>query len=320
MKVLFSTYPTSFSIPGGGEVQISNTKNYLEKLGVTVDYFDIYSPVNPAEYDLLHIFSVCTSMEYYANWAVRNNLPYVVSPIVWPVKYTDYERNRIRHILLNAKLILPNSNAEIDKIIKILAINDGGQFVSVINGIGKEEFSELDRDEKNIDSNFILNIANIDVRKNLSPLAEACKQLGLTLYLAGRIREVPYFEDLTSAYRDTIRYLGPVINGSEYHLSLLKKARAFALPSAYETPGIAAIEAGAAGVPVLLTEVGAGPEYFGDFATYCNPESVSSIQKGLEEIMTSAKTLPLEARRHFSSYTWRLAAEQTLAAYRKIIA
>lgn len=320
MKVLFSTYPTSFSVPGGGEHQITNTKKYLEKLGVEITKFDIWSPIDHLKFDLLHIFSVCNSMEFYVDWAIRNKVPYVVSPILWPnERYSDDESHRLRHIFNNAKYILPNSISEKSRIVTNLAIHDRGQFVKIINGIEPEKFLELNRNASLIDDNLVVSIANIDRRKNHLILAEACKRTDKKLILAGRIRDVNYFEEIISRYAGVVSYVGPIENSSEQHLNLLQKASIFALPSLCETPGIAAIEAGASAVPVLLTQIGAGPEYFGEHAVYCDPLSVESICDGLIILTNQSAIISKDGRDCFASYTWGLAAEQTFRVYQQVI-
>lgn len=320
MRVLFSTYPTSFSVPGGGEYQINNTKKYLERLGVEVVLFDIWAPISSDSFDVLHIFSVCNSMEFYADWAIKNGVPYVVSPILWPAeKYSDDEGHRLRHILNNAKCILPNSFSEKTRIIEKLNVPERAQFHKIVNGIEPEKFANINRIESSVRKDLVLSIANVDRRKNHKLLAEACAKLGKNLVIAGRIRDVSYFEEIMCSFSENVKYIGPVANGSQAHISLLKQAEIFALPSMCETPGIAAIEAGAAGVPVLLTEVGAGPEYFGDNALYCDPMSLDSICEGLLALSSRSTILSPEQRSCFMSYTWELAASQTLHTYQSAV-
>jgi len=318
MRVLFSTYPTSFAVPGGGEQQILNTKRYLQKLGVCIENFDIWTTVDHNKYDLLHIFSVCNSSEFYVDWAIRNKIPYVVSPILWPNEfYTDDEAHRLRHIFNNATFILPNSNAEKDRIIDILRISDKGQFVTILNGIESGKFLSINRNLDLIKLNTVLSIANIDRRKNHLLLANACKKTNKKLVLAGRIRDVDYFEEIFRKFSDHVIYVGPVANGSIEHLLLLEQSGLFALPSLCETPGIAALEAAASGIPVILTEVGAGKEYFGSHAKFCNPNSIDSIIEAIDEVDRTGYLLSDQSRKTIACYTWEVAASQTYDVYKK---
>jgi len=319
MKIRYTTYPTAFTTPGGGEMQIMKTLSAVQACGVDCELLDIYKPILRQDFDLLHLFSVCYSIELFVNWAEAVGMPFAVSPILWPTQYEEQERNRIRHILLRASLILPNSVAEKNKIIELLNIPDNGQFFVVPNGFETNIYSNIERNLETIQNNKVLCIANIDQRKNLDRLAEACENLNLFLVLAGAIRDLDYFNKLITKFPKVIEYHGSFENGSKQHLKLLQEARLFALPSYYETPGIAAIEAGSAGVPVLVTEVGAAPEYFGDHATYCNPLSLDSIIIGLNFILNKQPVLSRSSRDHYQAFSWKKSAKATVAAYQQVL-
>ncbi len=319
MKVLFVTYPTAFAIPGGGEAQIKNTLAKVRALGVDASFYDMYAPPNFDEIAFFHIFTVCYSMELFANLAIDSGVPYVVSPILWPEEYSEQERNRIRHILLRAKSILPNSKAEVSAIIDRLDIQDVGQFHSVPNGINPEKFLSLERSHRDSSQPSVLTVANIDRRKNIHLLANACKNLNVKLTITGKIRDASYFEQIINEFKDVINYTGPVQNGSEEHMNLLKEASVFALPSLYETPGVSAIEAGAAGLPVVVTSVGAAPEYFENNAIYCDPCSMDSIKNAISQALKVKPEISENARKSFAKYTWDLAAKETVNAYQRIM-
>ena len=55
MKVCFYVYPSAFQNPGGGEILLLKTKEYLEKAGVEVRLFDMCHD-RFQEGDLLHVF------------------------------------------------------------------------------------------------------------------------------------------------------------------------------------------------------------------------------------------------------------------------
>lgn len=319
MRVRYTTYPTAFTTPGGGEAQLLKTLLAIRASGLNCELLDIYKPISASDLDLLHLFSACYSIELFVNWSEMVGLPFAVSPILWPTQYEEQERNRIRHILLRAAIILPNSIAEKDRIIDLLNIPDKGQFFVVPNGFETQVFLNVDRNETYIKHNSVLCIANIDQRKNIASLAEACKRLNLRLVLAGAIRDPNYFNMLEQEFASVIQYCGIIENGSREHINLLQEAHVFALPSYYETPGIAAMEAGAAGVPVLVTEVGAAPEYFGEYATYCDPHSTDSIVEGLQALLKQNPILSSIARNHYGTFTWDRAAAATIDAYQKIL-
>ena len=57
MKVLFQSRTNLFDAPGGDMVQMLKTKEFLEKLGVTVDVSLEFEP-DLKDYDLVHLFNL----------------------------------------------------------------------------------------------------------------------------------------------------------------------------------------------------------------------------------------------------------------------
>jgi glycosyltransferase involved in cell wall biosynthesis len=93
----------------------------------------------------------------------------------------------------------------------------------------------------------------------------------------------------------------------------------FVLPSLYETPGIAALEAGLAGAKIVITPYGGTTEYFGESAVYVEPGSVSSIRDGIRMALARQRDGRLRDRIR-SRYLWSSVASQTKAAYERVIA
>ena len=58
-------------------------------------------------------------------------------------------------------------------------------------------------------------------------------------------------------------------------------ARVFALPSWFETPGLAALEAALAGCAVVITPFGSPREYFGDLVEYARPDRPGEVSRAL---------------------------------------
>jgi glycosyltransferase involved in cell wall biosynthesis len=319
MRVLYISYPTAFQTPGGGEMQMLRTFEEVKRLGIDAHLFNIFKKYTKKEIDFLHIFSVHLSIELIVTWANSISMPYVVSPIFWPTIREESERQRIRYILLNAKKVLPNSYEEIKKIKDMMEIPDNGQFVKIINGIDLKVFENINRSSRTIQQGTVLSIGNIDSRKNLHRLSQACGLLNMKLIIAGAIRDKIYFDKLISENYCEIIYIGHIDHGSERHKELLSQAQVFALPSEVETPGIAAIEAGSAGVPVVITSIGPTYEYFGSAAFYCDPLSVESIANAIKEAKNKYATLPKSEIDLFRSFTWERAGKETVEAYKKLL-
>jgi glycosyltransferase involved in cell wall biosynthesis len=171
---------------------------------------------------------------------------------------------------------------------------------------------------------FILAVGTIEPRKNYPRLLEAYREVRRRfevppLVIAGR----PGW-----AYGDTlqriadepgVRYLGHV---DEATLSALyESASVLAFPSLYEGFGLPLLEAMARGVPAVVGSAGALPELALAAAIPVNAEDPTSIAAGLERLLSDAalrEQLAVEGRRRAALFTWARAADQVLAALRRI--
>jgi glycosyltransferase involved in cell wall biosynthesis len=121
----------------------------------------------------------------------------------------------------------------------------------------------------NLTGQYVLTVASLTARKNLSSLDVTAKRLqthGIELVAAGGDR--PQFNNQDRAPH-MIRALGHVPD--EHLPGLYAGASAFVLPSWHEGFGLTCVEAMACGVPVVAARAGALPETCGDAARYADP-------------------------------------------------
>ena len=323
MNIALTTYQTAFFCPGGGEYQLLQTFRHLSRIRDDVALLDMYNP-GISNIKALHVFTVCSGVEHFVDVSIRYRLPLIVSPIHWPVpdEINELERTRIRSILRQASYILVNSNSEAHLLHNFYSLDDPTKFVPIVNGINYDSFdfsaNMYDQCSNNHSSLYskptILTLANIDRRKNLPRLAQACADLGLNLIVAGNIRDVREFNEAKRILPD-IMYHGPFSYSDQKFLDVIENVDAFALPSFYETPGLTAIEAALIGLPILITKVGSTYEYFGDDVAYCDPFSVSSISQGLSQALKNRLGSLKLREKILSNYTWSEAASQTSQVY-----
>jgi len=91
----------------------------------------------------------------------------------------------------------------------------------------------------------------------------------------------------------------------------------FILPTKYETPGRAALEAGLAGANIVITPNGGTKEYFMKYAEYPNPHSVGAIVKAIEVSLNTKKNDILKDYIQ-KNFIWDIIAERTLDVYKEI--
>lgn len=91
MKVLIQSRENFFDMPGGDMVQITKTKEQLEKLGINVDISLDLEP-DLSSYDLVHLTNITRVHETYIQVknARRQGKPVVLSTIFWPME--EFER------------------------------------------------------------------------------------------------------------------------------------------------------------------------------------------------------------------------------------
>lgn len=94
------------------------------------------------------------------------------------------------------------------------------------------------------------------------------------------------------------------------------------LPSLHEGFGLPALEAMAAGTPVLVGRAGALPEVCGDAALYCDPWSTESIASGLAQLARDGALrarLAAAGRARAATFSWDTCAAQTVTALKQAL-
>src|SRR3989338_8858482 len=81
-SIYFYVYPSAFQSPGGGEVLLLKTKEYLEKQGVEAHLFDMWND-RLNEGDLLHVFGSVKEALGLMETAKTKGVKIIHSPIIW---------------------------------------------------------------------------------------------------------------------------------------------------------------------------------------------------------------------------------------------
>jgi glycosyltransferase involved in cell wall biosynthesis len=116
---------------------------------------------------------------------------------------------------------------------------------------------------------------------------------------------------------DRIHIIEGLPNDSPLLESAYAACRVFALPSIFETPGIAALEAAVAGAGIVITPFGGTRDYFADEAIYVEPESTESIRSGLQRALAQGRPTGL-GERIADEYAWERVAARTAEIYWEI--
>jgi glycosyltransferase involved in cell wall biosynthesis len=341
MKITMACYQSVSLIHGGPRVQILRTKSELEKLGVDVTLFHPWESASQFRPDIFHLFSANLGTYHLARNIEPLSIPIVTSPIFFTqrsassIRLTlmiEHSLKRIRagiwtnygfteQILKASRAVLPNTSDE-SRLIQF-GMNIPAKKLSVIpNGVDPRFESgnpALFKKKYGIDK-FILNVGHIGpVRKNVLSLIRALRTIDHPAVIIGQIIGKDGEQCLKEAAENkNILIIPGLENESEMLASAYAACDVFALPSLFETPGIAALEAALAGAKIVITPHGGTREYFGAMAQYVDPHSVVSIRAGILAALKEKRSNDLQ--QHIKQeFLWSKVAEKTLAVYKSIL-
>jgi glycosyltransferase involved in cell wall biosynthesis len=265
----------------------------------------------------------------------------VLSPICWfePGALWTLEQSRLRslaawslrrlvpglpgwrrELLHLVDRVLPNSEAEARQLRLLFGI-DPARIQVVPNGVLPSFRSAAptifchwfgERD-------FVLFVGRIEPRKNLLGLIRAVRSVGVELVVIG---DPPpecrvYYEHCRREGGDRVLWLAARDHHDPLLASAYSAARVFALPSWFETPGLAALEAALAGTAVVITPFGSTQEYFGDRVLYARPNRVTEIATAVSLCWSNGAD-PRLADFIASNYLWPDVAKKTAEVYDQV--
>jgi glycosyltransferase involved in cell wall biosynthesis len=324
MNILYATYPMAFHTPGGGEVQLMAYHKHLRAVGVNVSLMDPWNP-RLLEHQIVHFFSCVGGSIHFCHFIKNLGLPLVITSSLWITEETRhlYPSDEIRAQLSLADRIVTNSEMESDTLSRVLDL-PRDRFYAVYNGVDplflERPSPDVFRQTHGINGPFVLNVGNVEPRKNQIRLAQAMREFpDHQLVLIGHVRDEAYLQQtLQAGLPGQVVYLGPMPHDSELLRSAYQACGAFCLPSTLETPGLAALEAAAQGRPLALTEVGSTREYFGDAAAYLRPESPESIAQAIEQALKQSPAQQAALAAIGQQYTWPRVVQKLQALYEQL--
>lgn len=343
MKIFLASYQTLMINRGGPTYKILCLKDELEKLGVDVRLFDMWDyDMKFTDDDLIHIFN--SNIHTYP-LAVNLKLygaKYVVNPIffsnhsaqkihlyrmleapfrkIFKRTYSDYFFTK--YICDNAEMVLPNTSDEGNLLCGALGVKK--EKVEVIyNGV-EERFAHAEPSlfEKEYGlKGFILYVGHLGpFRKNGLNIIKALQKINHPSVIIADIlnneegatcrEEIKKSKNIT--HIDWLKHDDPMF------ASAYAACHTFILPTRYETPGRAALEAGLAGANVVITPYGGTREYFEQFAEYAEPSSIDSIIKAIKKSLDKSQNDKLKEH-ILNKFIWDKIAKKTLCMYQKVL-
>jgi glycosyltransferase involved in cell wall biosynthesis len=228
-----------------------------------------------------------------------------------------------RRTMALSDIIFPNSEMEKDQLVRLFGMQEHKIRV-VPNGIDRKFFDAdpgLFSDKFKL-KGFVLAVGRIEPRKN---------QLNLIRALTGSNKKLVIIGDPVSDYTDyhercrkeageNVVFLNGIKHGDELLASAYASCGVFAAPGWFETPGLAALEAAAAGAGIAITRYGCTEEYFRECAAYFDPSDAGDINKAVIKAAYIDAGKKEELKKHIrENYLWENVALETLNGYKSII-
>jgi glycosyltransferase involved in cell wall biosynthesis len=236
-----------------------------------------------------------------------------------PVARQGFKRKKQTFVLRAASAVLPNSRAEASMLSKDFGIKC--DLIRIVpNGVDVSLFSNH---HSSIDfglSEFVLMVARFDLRKNQLGLIRATKDVDIPMVFIGKpsssILAQEYYKKCMREAGKNVRFLQSIKH--ENLPAIYRACKVHALPSFFETPGLASLEAALAGANIVSTNRGATYEYFGNLAWYCEPGNYESIKNAVVAAWQSPKSDRL-AKLIQMRNSWEAVARETKRVYELVL-
>lgn len=325
---------------------------YLMRAGVSLELLpEDHEEVR--EYDALHLFGLSDQTHTVAKRAQQYNIPTIITPFYWsynfPIHYSleslqacrddggfpeiedapltqnYYERKmhsdryrKQKFIIENATVIIVSGRCEKLQILRDFQVSEK-RIVELPIGVdlsmGKGT-PDLFR-EKYGDEEFILCVGPLSQKRNQHVLIDVARGMDQKLVLIGDPveGEEEYARRCVEMTHEKAMILGS--EDKEMIRSAFNAAKVFALPSAYELPGISYISAALVGTPVVATNRGTTWDYLRNHAFYCDPEDMLTVFDALTQALQAPPVAELKDIL-LKNYSWGRTTLNLIKMYQKV--
>jgi len=253
----------------------------------------------------------------------------------FPWGFRHYMRWQIRRSCASAAGIIATSQATAKDLSEVLGVDRAK--VEVIYGAAEERFrpaASLDRQQlasihPALARPYILTVGTIEPRKRISLLVAAYERAyeresrPNPLVIVGK---VGWKSDASMCAIRQSSVVAPVHHldyvNEDNLIAIYQGAVLFASATRYEGFGLPALEAMACGLPVIVTAGGASAEIVGDAGIVVEEADEQALEIALVSLLESEEdrnVLRQKALQRAAQFSWKTAAEQTIAFYEKTV-
>jgi glycosyltransferase involved in cell wall biosynthesis len=337
MKILFD-HPNPFLLAHGGfQVQIEQTRLALEAAGIEVEWLRWWDATQRG--DIIHFFG--RPYPAYITLAHQRGMKVVISELLTSMgSRSASARFAQKTLIALCRALLPRdftakmSWDAYQKVDAATALTDWEKHLMVTmfdapsdrvhvipNGVEEVFFQRTPNQElRTPRSDYLVSTAAITERKRVVELAEAAVLAGTPLWIIGApySDSDPYylrFLDVVRGSGGLLRYEGAIGDRAQM-ADIYSSARGFVLLSTMESMSLSALEAAAAGCPLLLSDLPWARSTFGDKAFYCPfPSSISTSARHLKSFHADAESLTFS----FRPRTWSEVATLLHKTYSELL-
>jgi glycosyltransferase involved in cell wall biosynthesis len=234
------------------------------------------------------------------------------APWAFPRHRVAGERLLVRRSLRRADAIIAVSSFTAERIHALFGLEATVTHLAPSREMHRPAPAEIDRVRSHyrLPEVFVLHVGNVEPRKDLATLAEACRRAPIPLILTGHSL-------WGSRPPEGAVEIGHV-PGSDLP-ALYGAATVVGYSSRYEGFGLPPIEAMACGAPVVSTPVPSIVEVVGDGAEVFRPGDVDALTKTLRRLASDEamrSDLAARGRARVETMSWARCAEGTAGVYR----
>lgn len=282
-----------------------------------------------AHIDLLHVPHFNVPLFYNGPFLVtihdllwheqRGSHVTTLSPLVYSAKYRSY-RWVVSHAVSSAEAILVPAATIQQTIMSNYPLVDPSKITVTSEGVDRSWFT------KGTDSTqpekLLFYTGSLYPHKNVRVVVEALKQLPEYHLAVSSSRDVFVDEFLTQVSElgmsDRVTHLGRL--SDDELKTWYAKSMALVQPSLSEGFGLTGVEAMAAGVPVIASNIAIFNEVYGDACIAFDPHSPESFVRAIQKLENSDRTQLIKTGiERAKTFSWESMAKKTLSVYQSLL-
>lgn len=284
---------------GGFEIQMLTAMAAARDAGVDIAPLDLWR--RDRDFDVIHVWGLDPAHFPTVYWANRTGKGVLLTALLSYMHGLKQRLGFASSVISGRARCLRRMIRLVDVVVVVNELQaevaerfygiDGSRVLMIPN-IVEARYFETDGEAFSSKYNvrdFILCTGNVCRRKNQVRLAEACIACGQTLVIIGPVLEgeEAYGERLSRilAKRPDMLWIRGLEWPSDELAGAYRACAAFALPSYQETQPISALEAAAAGKPLLLADAWYARQALLRTARRVDPDSVEDIRDGILDVL-----------------------------------